>query len=130
QRERLLAHRRLEAAGEYAVPALLREITEGRDESLRLAAQEMIRRLGPQAVMPLSVALPHVGDATSQRVICDLLGDLGYPHAAPYLLEASTDGGTARPVREAALRAFNRVALHRELGPSEQYTQLARQFFE
>lgn len=131
QRERLLAHRRLQSAGEYAVPALLRQITEGRDQSLRMAAQDMLRKLGPQAVMPLCVALPHVGDATAQRIVCDILGDLGYPHAAPFLLEASMDAKTSQPVREAALRAFNRLPVPpREGGASGLYAHLARQYFE
>ncbi|HRP64273.1 MAG TPA: hypothetical protein PK400_13315 [Phycisphaerales bacterium] len=131
QRERLLAQRRLQSAGEYAVPALLRQITEGRDQSLRMAAQDMVRRLGPQAVMPLCVALPHVGDATAQRIVCDILGDLGYPHAAPFLLEASMDAKTSQPVREAALRAFNRLPVPpREGGASGLYAHLARQYFE
>lgn len=131
QRERLLAHRRLQSAGEYAVPALLRQITEGRDQSLRMAAQDMLRKLGPQAVMPLCVALPHVGDATSQRIVCDMLGDLGYPHAAPFLLEASMDAKTSPPVRDAALRAFNRLPVPpSEGGASGLYAHLAGQYFE
>jgi len=108
QRERLLARSRLQAAGEYAVSALLRQITEGRDERLKLACQNMLRDVGRQAVTPLCEALPHV-DPLSQRIVCEIVGDIGYPHAAPYLRELSADPSADGPVREAAARALRLV---------------------
>ncbi len=108
QRQKLLAHGRLEAAGEYAVPALLGRITDGRDEKLKLACQNMLRDIGRQAVTPLCEALPHV-DPLSQRIVCDILGEIGYPHAGAYLRELSLDDSADGPVREAAARAHRLV---------------------
>ncbi|UCD75471.1 MAG: hypothetical protein JSV91_00850 [Phycisphaerales bacterium] len=128
QRQKLLAARRLEAAGEYAVPSLLNRITEGRDEQLKAACQEMLRTIGRLAVTPLCEALPNLADPTGRRIICDLLGEIGYPHAGPFLYELSQDENAAIPVREAAVRAFNRVG-GVEAPLSALFSNLARQYF-
>lgn len=128
QRAKLLAKNRLIAAGEYAVPALLRQVTEGIDESLKLACQDMIRQIGRQAVTPLCESLKHLG-SMNQRIVCDLLGDIGWHHAAPYLRELSLDETTSGPVRAAAGRAFTNVeGVDTDL--STLYTILGRQYFE
>lgn len=130
QRQRLIAQRRLQQAGEYAVPALLRQITAARDQRLVLASADLIRQIGPQAVSPLCEALPHIGNAAAQRVVCDLLGDLGYPHAAPFLIELASNNATSAPVRESANRAIRRLNLQdRDGSLSHHYTHLARQYF-
>jgi hypothetical protein len=127
QRARLLARNRLLAAGEYAVPALLRQLIEGKDENLKIACQDMIRQIGRQAVTPLCVALPHVGEI-NQRVICDLLGEIGWNHAAPYLRELSVSQSAGGPVREAAARAFTSVQ-GTDTDLSTLFTILARLYF-
>lgn len=128
QRAKLLAKNRLIAAGEYAVPALLRQVTEGTDESLKLAGQDMIRQIGRQAVTPLCESLRHLG-AVNQRIVCDLLGDIGWHHAAPYLREISLDDTISGPVRDAASRAFANVqGVDTDL--STLYTIQGRQYFK
>ena len=128
QRQKLLAIRRLEAAGEYAVPELLNTITEGRDEQLKAACEEMLLTIGRLAVAPLCQALPNLADPTGRRIICDLLGEIGYPHAGPFLYELSWDENAPTPVREAAIRAFRRVG-GVEAPLSVLYSNLARQYF-
>ena len=128
QRAKLLAKNRLIAAGEYAVPALLRQVTEGINESLKLACQDMIRQIGRQAVTPLCESLKHLG-SVNQRIVCDLLGDIGWHHAAPYLRELSLDETASGSVRAAAGRAFTNVeGVDTDL--STLYTILGRQYFE
>jgi CheY-like chemotaxis protein len=128
QRQRLLARNRLERAGEYAVPRLLNQITEGRNEQLRTACEDMLRRVGRLAVTPLCVALPELADPVSQRVVCDLLGEIGYPHAAPTLKELADNPSAAPPVRDAAARAFDRVG-GVDAPLTILYSNLARQYF-
>ncbi len=83
-----LAQRRLEEAGEYAIPDMLRQITEGSNETLKLACEAaMIRRIGRQAVTPLCAALPQL-EGRNQRLVCRILGDIHLPHAGPYLMES------------------------------------------
>lgn len=109
-REQRIARERLIAAGEYAVPALLRTITEGADERLKMEARKLLadKKMGRMAVTPLCIALPNV-DADSQVTICRLLAEIGYAHAAPYLAEIATDPSMPSPVTEAAAAAFEKV---------------------
>lgn len=127
-RGRRLAEQRLEAAGEYAVPRLLNRIIEGDDEVLKSRCQDMIVRIGRQAVYPLCVALPEV-DPTNQRIICDMLGEIGYRHAAPYLRELAEDATAADFARDAAARAFRSVGgVEGDL--SSQFSALTEQYFD
>ncbi len=127
QRAKMLARQRLIAAGEYAVPKLLKVITDGQDERLKIAVGDVLVKIGRQSVTPLCEALPHI-DQASRRFVCDRLADLGYPHAAPYLLELATDQATVTATREAADRAFRRIG-----GGggdlSVLYTELGKQYF-
>jgi DNA-binding response OmpR family regulator len=127
QRQKMLARGRLLAAGEYAVPALLRVVTSRGSEVAAMACRTMIIEIGREAVMPLCVALRHV-DADSQRAICEILGEIGYPQSGPFLLELSQDLAAAGNVREAASRAFARVgAAQTDL--SHMFSSLGDQYF-
>ncbi len=126
-RQKRLGEARLAAAGEYAAPALLKVITDGNDERLKTAVRRVLRDIGLEAVTPLGVALPNL-DPTSQRVVADLLGEIGYAHAGPYLLEAAGQSNTSQAARDAAMQAYNQVAD----GPaelSEAYAGLSREYF-
>ncbi len=129
QRQKLLAQKRLEAAGEYAVPSLLTHLTESRDEQLKSACEITLRNVGRLAVNPLCAAMPHLGDPTTQRIICDILGDIGYQQAAPFLLQMSQDEAAAESVRDAAYRAFQRVG-GADGSLSILYSNLAHQYFQ
>lgn len=127
-RERRLAEQRLAAAGEYGVPALLRNVVENKDAVLRTRCREMIIGVGRPAVYPLCIALPEV-DPESRRAICDILGQIAYPHAAPYLREMALNEEAAEFVRDSAARAFRAVGgVDADL--SSVYTVLARQYFD
>jgi CheY-like chemotaxis protein len=127
QRQKKLAQDRLLAAREYAVPALLRQITEGRDEQLKLSCQTTLEQIGRPAVGPLCEALPHLA-GVSQRVICDVLGTIKYPAAAPYLREVMLNEKTEGPARDAASRAFRAVG-GGDSSLSTLYANLAREYF-
>jgi hypothetical protein len=132
QRERLIGTRRLIAAGEYAVPSLLRQITEGRDERLKNQCILVLQEIGAQAVSPLCSALPEMGDPVAQRIVCDTLGVIGYPHAAPVLRALAESADTPAPLRGSANRAFGQVASQMQQGLplSELFSQLGRQYFD
>jgi len=67
-------------------------------------------------------------DPTTQRVICDLLGDIQYPHAGPTMLELSMDAKAPEVVREAARRAYRAVGgVQTDL--AIEFTNLGRQYF-
>ncbi|MHC5003080.1 MAG: response regulator, partial [Planctomycetota bacterium] len=128
QRQRLIARRRLTTAGEYAVPGLLKQITEGQDQRLTNQCIDVLTEVGRQAVGPLSEALIKLGDPRAQRVVCDVLADIAYPTAAAPLMELSLDPNAEPATREVADRAFRRVGgVAGDL--SDLYTDLGRRYF-
>ena len=127
-RQKMLAENRLLAAGEYAVPALLEVIVNGKDPQLEVAATQMIEKIKRQAVLPLCAALGSV-EANAQRKICNMLGEIGYPAAEPFLLELAQAKGTSDMVKEAAMRAFRRLG-GTSTSLSSQFASLGRRFFD
>jgi hypothetical protein len=128
QRMKLHGRKLLDAAGEYAVPRLLRVITDGQDDRLRSAAGDMLEEIGRYSVAPLCAALTHLSDR-DQRYICQVLSEIGLPHASPYLLELALDETAAVPSRDAATWAFRAVGGVDD-GLSVLYEHLGRQYFD
>ena len=130
RREQLLAHGRLLAAGEYSVPLLVQEMTDGENEERRWACTQMLHEIGRESVYPLTVALPNIAPE-HQRKVCQILGSIGYNHAGPALLELSQDADSPAFVREAAARAYRQLGGNPELDdPGTLHTILGRQYFE
>ena len=127
-RQQMFAKERLGAAGEYAMPQLLKVVTSGKDAGLELAATGVIESMRRYAVMPLCAALPKL-DPVNQRKVCDMLGQIGYPAALPYLLELASAQGTAADARAAAERAAKRIGAS-SMDAGMQFTELSRRFFE
>ena len=127
-RQKMLAETRLVAAGEYAMPALLAAVVDGNDPVLEVAATTVIERIKRQAVLPLCAALMQV-DPSAQRKICNMLGEIGYPTAEPFLLELAAAKGTPDVVKDAAMRAFKRLG-GTSTSVSAQFVALGRRFFD
>lgn len=127
-RQKMLAETRLVAAGEYAMPALLAAVVDGNDPVLEVAATSVIERIKRQAVLPLCAALMQV-DPSAQRKICNMLGEIGYPTAEPFLLELADAKGTPDVVKDAAMRAFKRLG-GTSTSVSAQFVALGRRFFD
>ena len=127
-RQKMLAETRLVAAGEYAMPALLAAVVDGNDPVLEVAATSVIERIKRQAVLPLCAALMQV-DPAAQRKICNMLGEIGYPTAEPFLLELADAKGTPDVVKDAAMRAFKRLG-GTSTSVSAQFVALGRRFFD
>jgi hypothetical protein len=126
-RMKLHAGQQLAAAGEYAIPKLLRTVVETKDDRLRIACGDMMVEIGRTGVTPLCTALPGLDDR-NQRFVCNVLGEIKLPHAAPYLKELAGDEKAAAATRDAALRAFRGVGgVDASLG--DLYTALGRQYF-
>ena len=103
-RGQAIARDRLMAAGEYAVPALLRQVAEGREPALEAASARMLVELRRQAALPLAMAVRSL-DPSAQRKACGILGQLGYPVSIPFLLDVAQAKGVTPDVSEAALAA-------------------------
>ena len=129
RREQMLARGRLLAAGEYAVPALLREMTNGENEERRWAAAQLLREIGRESVGPLTVALPNLAPE-HQRRVAQILGAIGYNHAGPALLELSRDETAPSFVRDSAGKAYQQLGGNPELDrPGTLHVILGRQYF-
>ncbi len=129
QRERLVGRQRLLAAGEYAVPALLRTMTGRRDLPLAAEARLLLADLGRQAVFPLVVALPALEPVQQEQVV-NVLGEIPYATSLPFLYDllASTKLNTTRSAVERAIaRIEGRVDT--SVAVAERYRQLAEAFY-
>lgn len=125
-RGQMLAKDRLVAAGEYAVPALLRQVVEGRDLALEAASTRVLVDMRRQAVLPLMLAVPAL-DASAQRKVCVILGELGYPIAIPVLLDIAYNAKTTPDVSEAAKNAASMLGA-KDMTAAAAYVAAARQF--
>lgn len=103
-RGQMIAKDRLLAAGEYAVPALLREVVSGRDPGMEAAATRMLIEMRRQASLPLALAIGSL-DPAAQRKVAVILGQLGYPVAIPALLDLAQSKKVTPDVSEAAMAA-------------------------
>ena len=128
-RQRLLAEDRLIVAGEYAVPPLLRTMFENPDARTTRMVSKMLTKIGGDAVLPLSVALPHLS-GEAQVVVCRVLGDIGYAHAAPALLTLVNAEGANPAAAQAAAKALGAIGIEANTSISTMQTVVAGQFFD
>jgi hypothetical protein len=127
-RQRLLAKERLAEAGEYAVPHLLRTLHNSSDSRSARNVKEMLAYIGKDAVLPLSIALPHIDDE-SQILIARVLGEIGYPHCSPALVALINGDQVAPKVRQAANAALNRIRIDKKATLTTLQTIVAMQFY-
>lgn len=101
---------RLGGAGQYAAPHLLNTLLDDDKKSLHPFVMSAMVEIGRPMVYPLSVALPKL-EPVPQGQIAQVLGEIGYPTALPYVqlvLENQNTDPKARSVAEAARTAILR----------------------
>jgi hypothetical protein len=125
-RQQSIAMRRLEAAGAFAVPPLLRAMVDGTDPRLELMAERTILQIGRSAVVPLCDALPSLPSAR-QVTVCRMLGSIGNRLAAPWLASLAAAPSTTPDVRQAAQQALTQVGAA-SADPAPLWTSLARDY--
>ena len=125
-RQQSIAMRRLEAAGAFAVPPLLRAMVDGTDPRLELMAERTILQIGRSAVVPLCDALPSLPPAR-QVTVCRMLGSIGNRLAAPWLASLAAAAGTTPDVRQAASQALTQVGAASG-DPAPLWTALSREY--
>ncbi len=128
-RQRMIAERRLEAAGEYAVPALLVEIISGKDTALALSCRDLIVKIGRTSVYPLCVAMESL-DAATQQTICGMLTEIGYEHAVPALRGLAEDTLNTMDVRTAAEMALRSLGANTSVSLSAAWADLSVSHFK
>ncbi|MSQ90798.1 MAG: hypothetical protein EXS01_05315 [Phycisphaerales bacterium] len=127
-RQEMVARTRLLSAGAFATPALLAALSDSRNPKLANAARSMLVEIKRLAVAPLCAALPEL-DPSTQRVVCGILAEIGYPSSQAALLDLATNPATTADVRAAAERAYAKLG-GTSADASSQYTALARRYFD
>lgn len=126
-RERLYARERLKAAGEYAMPQLLDAMLQRTDVNLRTQVQRLLNESGRAPVIPLAVTLMDIDPAGQEQVV-NVLGQLGYAAAAPYIAELR-DKTLSDPVKNACDRALDNLGV-RGTPTAELFRQLAEGYYD
>ncbi len=127
-REQHLGAERLVAAGEHAVPQLLKVLVEAKDPATELAATQNLIAIKRLAVMPLGLALNSL-DPASQRKVVGVLAEIGWPTALPFIVDLAARPSTTIEVKAACDAAFTHLGgSTRDV--TAQYTALARKFFD
>jgi len=125
-RERLYSRQRLKAAGEYAMPQLIDALLQRTDIQLRTQVQRLLNESGRASVVPLSVSLMEIDPAAQEQVV-NVLGQLQYIAAAPYIAELR-DKTLSDPVRNACERALDSIGASGSTG--ELFRQLAEAYYD
>ena len=128
-RQRILAEKRLQEAGEYAVPILLKTLQASGDARTSRIVREMLVSIQRDAVLPLTVALPHLGK-NSKVLVIKALGEIGYAHSAPALISILQDDQQAPAVQNAAKNALSQLGISEVTNLSTLNNVVANQFFD
>ena len=119
-------------SGEYAVPWMLQTLMDREQQHLRPRIIRALPQIGQPAVNPLVVALA-VRDRDVRQNVVRMLGEIGYPHAVPYLkkLLASPDihDDTRAAAEEAVARIARRTGRRFPESVADAFIRLGEQFY-
>ncbi len=107
-RQRLVGRERLIAAGEYAMPQLLENLTRNQDAALSTEIRKLMVDMGRQSVAPLTAALPAV-EPKLQETLAGILGDIRYKAALPSLYELALSPTAGASTKKAASDAIAKI---------------------
>ncbi|MCK4659738.1 MAG: HEAT repeat domain-containing protein [Phycisphaerae bacterium] len=96
-------------SGEYAVPWMLQGLMDQQCQRLWPRITRAMPQIGQPAVNPLVVALA-VSDRNLRQGIIRILGEIGYPHAVPYLKKLLASPGIDADTRAVADQALGQIA--------------------
>lgn len=103
-----LAIQRLKATGQFAAPYYLETLMDPDNRRLKPRVVNAMIEVGSELAYPLAVAMPGLPPAT-QVTIANVLGEIGYPEALPYLKQV-TELETNTNVKAACQAAFSKIA--------------------
>lgn len=133
RRPRMNAIAELRQAGQFAAPHLLAALVDSQRRPLRPYLVTAIAEIGQPLVYPLSEALIDL-EAADQATVAQILAEIGYPRALPYLKEVMEDAATDSSARAAAQAAHDRIVTANSLSSgaaaSDLFLALAANFFD
>ncbi|MGQ0629345.1 MAG: hypothetical protein ACT4PL_14755 [Phycisphaerales bacterium] len=129
QRNRLYGRERLAFAGEYAMPQVLAAFMKRSDAALSSELRQVMLDLGRQAILPLATALPALDPAGQEQVV-EILGDIKYPTARPYIYDLATSTKSEN-VRQACMKAATKIdgSFDASLKVAELFANLAEAYY-
>src|SRR5262249_14189605 len=100
----------LKASGEYAIPQLLRVLTDESKAPLRAAVIKLLSDLQRSDLNPLVLAL-DTNDQVVKQIVIEALGNIGYRQAIPYLarIAEGADKTASKESIDAARNAMHRI---------------------
>ena len=134
-RVRANALQRLEEAGQFATPLLLKTLLgeASQDRELHAHVMSAMVTIGRPLVYPLSIALLHL-EPVQQAQVAQVLTDIGYPRAAPYvaeLLETQTlDPAARQNVQQVYDRLAAKVRLPFNVSAAELFLTLGENMYD
>lgn len=109
ERANFNAVQRLRSAGQYAAPALLATLNDSKQSNLHPYLIPAMVSIGRPLVYPLSIALPKL-EPVQQAQVAQILADIGYPRAVPYLKQVLEDKNTTASTRKVVEAAYRQLA--------------------
>ena len=125
--ERSRVYLDLISAGRYAVPLLVDRLYNVKAEdypTFRVQAIIALIRIGEEAVLPLCVAL-RADRIPTRQDICFILGQIGDPRSAPYLLQAAKSDPD-QSVRTVAAEALAKIRAYADIPDEPPHVALFR----
>ena len=108
-RGHLLAVSRLKDSGEWAVPQIVNALRDSNRRNELEVIKRALPKLGRNAVNPLAVAMLYCKDLNLKLIIADVLGEIGYHKALPYLQEIAEDENVVSDLRSVAEEAIEKI---------------------
>ncbi len=132
-RGNMLAVARLKDSGEWAVPQLVEALRDpDRREELEVI-KRALPELGRVSVNPLAVAMLYSNDLNLKLIVADVLGEIGYHKALPYLQEIVEDQNTAPELKNTAQDSIRKItsinSLPTGVGSALLYEKLASEYY-
>ncbi len=133
ERPRVNARERLQMAGEYAAPLMLKALMAD-NEKLRPYVRQELVHVGRGVVVPLCEAMPYMKDAVVKQQIAGVLADIGYAASLPYLQrELETNKDMDAETRKVLTAAFDqivaRTAMPKNIRAANLFHMLAEDYY-
>ncbi len=132
-RQRLNAIERLRGAGQFAAPQLIAVLLDQRQARLHPHVETAIVAIGRPLVYPLSISLARLEPVQMSQVV-QVLAEIGYPRALPYLKQVLEAPGTDPDTRRTVQTAFDALAedqdLPSQIKAAELFLILAANYYE
>ncbi len=127
----VVSRQRLTAAGEFAVPFFIHYLNNPADKALAPYIIQMMSDIGKPLLNPLVVQLQT--PVVSEKIqLVNVLGNIGYPQALPYLKQILEAPASPPALKQAARRAIAKVdptGQFSRMSPAQLYLWLAWTYF-